>query len=60
MGRLELPQPPTADTLARLKRVARTRQRPLERLAGDLVTTTPIFGGGVEAGRPAGQTGADS
>jgi CRISPR-associated protein Cmr1 len=52
MGRDELRQPPTADTLAGLKRAARTRQRPLKRLAVDLVTTTPIFGGGVEPGRP--------
>ena len=51
MGRSDLPQPPPADTLSGLKRTARMRKRPLERLIVDLVTTTPIFGGGVEAGR---------
>ncbi len=52
MGRSELPQPPASETLVGMKRVARTRRRSLERLVVDLVTTTPIFGGGVEPGRP--------
>jgi CRISPR-associated protein Cmr1 len=52
MARAELPKPPAVDGLSGLKRTARSRRQPLERMTVDLITTTPIFGGGAEPGRP--------
>lgn len=52
MARSDLPSPPTEASLGGLRRPARSRHRPLERLSVELVSTTPIFGGGVVAGQP--------
>ena len=52
MGRSELPQPPAEDSLGRLRRSGRSRGQSTDRLSIELVTTTPIFGGGVAAGQP--------
>lgn len=52
MARSDLPAPPAEALLGELRRPARSRHRALERLAIELVSTTPIFGGGVVAGQP--------
>jgi len=52
MARSDLPSPPAEASLRNLRRPARSRRWPLERLSIELVSTTPIFGGGVEAGQP--------
>jgi len=52
MARSGLSSPPTEASLGGLRRPARSRQRPLERLSVELISTTPIFGGGVVAGQP--------
>jgi len=52
MGKPELPTPPDKSGLTNLRRRARTRRYRLERLLIDLVTTTPILGGGVVGGQP--------
>ena len=52
MARSDLPSPPAEGSLGELRRPGRSRHRPLERLSIELVSTTPIFGGGVVAGQP--------
>lgn len=52
MARPDLPTPPAENSLGALRRPARSRRSPLERLSIELVSTTPIFGGGVAAGQP--------
>ena len=52
MTRSDLPSPPAEASLGDLRRPARSRHRALERLSIELVSTTPIFGGGVVAGQP--------